>query len=337
MGIDFAILMNWIKKASRIPLSEIQSVACEMESAIDYSDKNDLIERYRECGLCVDENPDSLYVVGLVQQALQNSRPFSVVRIGDGEANLLAFGNNERTPFLDRLVAKMLISAQSDKFKISQDSLCLVKHLMLESIYFADIVGVRGIYYMGMPDYKINSPLDWAMRLKEKPRLVGVLRAETEMFRMARLGYLKEKVIASANLYLAIINNLKLLFRDVRKSVILVTDQLDSVRLLQSKFPDVQFEVISLPLSESNQSRLSRIPVFLGLFEKILRHNLEGSLVLVGAGPWAEFYCTVAKQRGAVAVDIGSGFDLLSGRNTRPFHRLLRGASQDRFLYNLRP
>ncbi len=150
---------------------------------------------------------------------------------------------------------------------------------------------------------------------------------------MARLGYLQGKTVASANLYLAIINNLDLLFQDVRASVVLVTDQDDSVRLLKSRFPDVRFQVIRLPLVESKRLRLPRLPVFLGLFEKTLAQNLSGSLVLVGAGPWAEFYCTIAKQRGAVAVDIGSGFDLLSGRNTRPFHGRLRRAAEGKFSY----
>ena len=326
--------MNWVKKASRIPMSEIQSVACEVKESIDYSDKADLIARYRGLDLRVDEDPASQNVVALVKQALIDYRPLSAIRIGDGEANLLSFGNNSGTPSLDYLVAKMVINQQADRFKVSADSLYLVKHLMLESIYFADIVGVRGVYYMGMPDYKIKSPLEWAVRLKKKPRLIGVLRAESELLRMANLGYLKGKLIASANLYLAVINNLKSLLAEVPRSVVLVTDQLESVCLLKSKFPEVHFEVISLPFAGPYQLRLPRMPNFLGSFEKMLRHDLAGSLVLVGAGPWAEFYCTVAKQRGAVAVDIGSGFDLLSGRNTRPFHRLLRGTSETGFLFD---
>ena len=326
--------MYWIEKASRIPLSEIHSIALEVESAIDYSVKGELIERYRGCGLQVFEDPASLCIVGLVQKALHECRPFSVVRIGDGEANLLAFGNNINTPYLDRLVAKHCISRQADSFKVSDRSLYLVKHLMLESVYFADVVGVRGIYYMGMSDYEYHAPLDWAVKLKEKPRRVGVLRAEAEMLKMARLGYLQGKVIASANLYLAIINSLGLLFEKVQESVILVTDQFDSVQLLQSEFPNVRFQVVPLPLVKLKWLCLPRMPVFVGLFERILGHDLAGSLVLVGAGPWAEFYCTIAKQRGAVAVDIGSGFDLLSGRNTRPFHHRLRRASENKFSYD---
>jgi len=326
--------VNWIKKASQIPLSEIHAVALELQSAIDYSAKAELIERYRGYGLQVVEDPGSLYIVSLVQKALREGRPYSVVRIGDGEANLLTFGGNIYTPYLNRLVAGHCVSRQADRFVVSDNSLYLVKHLMLESIYIADVVGVRGIYYMGMPDYVSQvTPLAWAMKLNQRPRRVGVLRSEAEMLKMARLGYLQGKVIASANLYLAIINNLELLLDKAYGSVILVTDQFNSVRLLQAKFPDVQFRVIPLPLTRLKWLRSPRMPVFVGLFEKFLGHHLEGSLVLVGAGPWAEFYCSIAKQRGAVAVDIGSGFDLLSGRNTRPFHRRLKITSQGQFSY----
>jgi len=326
--------VNWIKKASQIPSSEIRSVALELQSSIDYSEKSELIERYRGYGLQVFEDPNSLCIVKLVQQALCEKKPFSVVRIGDGEANLLAFGNNANTPYLNQWVADHYVSRQADRFAVSDASLYLVKHLMLESIYSADIVGVRGIYYMGMPDYGSKTPMEWAMKLKEKPRRIGVLRAETEMLKMARLGCLQGKVIASANLYLAIINNLRLLFEKVHGSVVLVTDQFDSVRLLQSKFPHVQFQIIPLPLTKLKWLRLPRMPIFVALFEKLLDHHLEGSLVLVGAGPWAEFYCAIAKQRGAVAVDIGSGFDLLAGRNTRPFHDRLKRSSQDQYSYS---
>jgi hypothetical protein len=43
----------------------------------------------------------------------------------------------------------------------------------------------------------------------------------------------------------------------------------------------------------------------------------------VGAGPWAKIYCGWIKRRGGVAVDLGSGFDLLEGKLTRSIHKEL--------------
>ena len=50
-------------------------------------------------------------------------------------------------------------------------------------------------------------------------------------------------------------------------------------------------------------------------------NDLRGCLCLIGAGPWAEIYCTWVKQRGGVAIDLGSGFDLLEGKVTRVMHK----------------
>lgn len=50
---------------------------------------------------------------------------------------------------------------------------------------------------------------------------------------------------------------------------------------------------------------------------------MRGALCLVGAGFWSEIYCAWIKQRGGVAVDIGSGFNLLDGGAPRPIHKAL--------------
>lgn len=42
--------------------------------------------------------------------------------------------------------------------------------------------------------------------------------------------------------------------------------------------------------------------------------------MLVGAGFFGKIYCHTAKMNGAVAVDLGSAFDVLAGLSTRPAH-----------------
>jgi hypothetical protein len=72
-------------------------------------------------------------------------------------------------------------------------------------------------------------------------------------------------------------------------------------------------------------------PDFLAEVASQLPQDLRGWCCLIGAGPWAEIYCSWAKQRGGVAVDIGSGFDLLAGTPSRPAHTALGYASRNRF------
>ena len=75
----------------------------------------------------------------------------------------------------------------------------------------------------------------------------------------------------------------------------------------------------------------SALPDFLLDVEDRLPADMQGCLCLVGAGVWSEIYCTWVKRRGGVGVDIGSGFDLLAGKVTRPFHRAALGSSANPF------
>ena len=54
---------------------------------------------------------------------------------------------------------------------------------------------------------------------------------------------------------------------------------------------------------------------------KRLNQDLRGKLVLAGAGLFAKVYCHAAKLNGAVAIDLGSAFDILAGLETRPAHK----------------
>ena len=64
-------------------------------------------------------------------------------------------------------------------------------------------------------------------------------------------------------------------------------------------------------------------PTFLANIDAAIPAEAPGCLYLVGAGPWAELYCSWIRQRGGIGIDVGSGLDLLAGARTRPVHREL--------------
>jgi hypothetical protein len=81
-------------------------------------------------------------------------------------------------------------------------------------------------------------------------------------------------------------------------------------------------EFITVPVQGFVPSSLTESH-YSGSFAKVadrLRRDLRGTLVLVGAGLCGKIYCNVAKMNGAVAVDLGSVFDVLAGLATRPIH-----------------
>jgi hypothetical protein len=92
-----------------------------------------------------------------------------------------------------------------------------------------------------------------------------------------------------------------------------------NMKNLKIKYPYVDFEYIPVGDTVDRSNR----PTFLFKIFAALPQDMSGCLCLIGAGPWAEIYCTWVKQRGGVALDIGSGFDLLDGKLLRPIHKLL--------------
>ena len=101
---------------------------------------------------------------------------------------------------------------------------------------------------------------------------------------------------------------------------------------MRNRYPDSKFQHIATGHSGgAGPADGLAAPEFLHDVENQLPEDLQGCLCLVGAGIWSEIYCTWIRQRGGVGVDIGSGFDLLAGKVTRPVHRGVLGETADRF------
>jgi hypothetical protein len=130
--------------------------------------------------------------------------------------------------------------------------------------------------------------------------------------------------LASAHLHFGILSHLPDLFAKAER-VLLVSNRSEAMDALMRQYPGHRIDRIAVG---TGRRPFPAAPHFLGIVEAALPRDLRGCLCLVGAGPWAEIYCGWLKQRGGVGVDLGSGFDLLAGKITRPVHRSL-GLSED--------
>ena len=87
--------------------------------------------------------------------------------------------------------------------------------------------------------------------------------------------------------------------------------------VIRNTFPGHQIDVLEVGRSTDGNESFG----YMNWINRELGKDLIGVLCLIGARPWAEFYCTWVKERGGVAVDIGSAFDLLAGTPIRSFHQ----------------
>lgn len=202
----------------------------------------------------------------------------------------------------------------------------MVRDLMFGAIAAADIVGVVGLWSAEGPERSYRSDANEAKFFapyRASPKaLHGDWRGRTYMPALAEAGYLHGKTIASGLLYFGILDHLDGVI-DAANSVLLLTSVDAAVETLRQRFPRKRIDHIAVGTARPG-SRQTAAPDFLSRYEAALPSDLSGVLCLVGAGPWAEIYCTWIKRRGGIAVDLGSGFDLLAGNRIREPHRQMQ-------------
>ena len=308
------------------PDAEVARAIADVRARPQCLDPRAVADLYQSQGLPVIANPSAFAISERVISALQSQQPLSAIRIGDGEANLLTH-NAYATPKLNAEVGKLILAMQNDSLEASEKWLRRLARLMHLAIVEADIVGVRGLWISKGDPLQKQDAASYCNQIQtaspgELRGLTGVWRATDYLLRLGQQGSLQNKLICSAHFYLSILANLPQILAHSSR-VYLITERRDLLTLFASRFPGVDFQLIPVgslrPLQTSEQGR-SRELSFLGSTFKQIPRSMAGTLSLVGAGVWAELYCTWIRRRGGVGVDIGSGMDLLAGQCTRPVH-----------------
>lgn len=276
-------------------------------------DTRRVAEHLRNAHNEVIPSPFAREISSHIAEALKTGRPFSVVRIGDGESNVLTYGCYPDSEELDEHAVESIVGQQHDRFRVAEPWQVVLRTMMCGAIVSADIVGIRGLWKPGVAD--INRTVEAFSR---NPRGVsGYWRGIDYLMKMADRSLLTGKIITSAHLYFGVLEHLESSVEAACR-IVCVTNRKTAYRRLRLRFPDCEFALVDAVQSPSAEHNS---PVFFSEMSKRLGHALSSVLFLVGAGPWSEFYCTWIKERGGVAVDFGSAFDILAGDLSRPVHR----------------
>ena len=316
----------WRLKGGSTPENEFKAFRDEVARNSWSLDQTQLVHFYHSH--CLDVVPDAYApeIAERICSALAAGQPLSVIRIGDGEANLLRCRRESPTNHLDRKIARKSILNQSDRFIADDDWLRKLGSWMENSIREADIVVVLGLW----PHTGVAPSVEKILSRFEKNRrgVAGNWYGRQEMCGLAQDGILRDKIVGSAHLYLGAVVNLRKLL-EASDRIICMTDKDVVVTKIANVAGDK--EVLHVPVGrQASDMRPPDDPSFLEQTEAMLPEDLAGTLVLIGAGVWAEFYVGKVKQRGGVGVDIGSGFDLLAGRSTRLIHKYIPNEVQDK-------
>lgn len=298
-----------------IPKQELDTFRKNVKSQPNYLDVHYVREQYKKYCRKVVADPFDFESVAWVNKAIEKKLAMSLVRMGDGEINLLTYPKYDQTPTLNEVVARKSIDKRLHSFNTNEQGLYELSTLMETALIDADVVGVLGLWRPSgsttVKDFLNNKNVGFR-------GLSGQWRGIDYMLEMACTGRLSNKLIVSAHNYLAVVQNIDILLAGL-DSVWLITSETAAVKRIKQENSKLKINVINLP--KSKRPLVFDSPYFLHETRKQLPNDLAGKLVLIGAGPWAEIYAYWIKQRGGIAIDIGTGFDLLAGKLSRPVHR----------------
>jgi len=244
-------------------------------------------------------------VAALIKQHQADSKPMSIIRLGDGESAVIGYPDftpaSEFEHFLRVFFGtNALTKEQKSKF------VCFVR----EAVRAADIIGVTG----GAEVTKFTVVRNFLAHYQ-------LAAMSTHITQLALHRSLQEH-----GLYDELLRN-----QDV---VGLITCR-DVGQLLKRTF-NIR-EVITYKVPEEvaharDKSNVARH--FPDRFEEI-RETLAvpqpGMLFLIGAGPLGKVYCQWVKQRGGIGLDVGSMFDAWAGLATRRYMRTDAGNLDARY------
>lgn len=301
---------------SDIPNKEMTLFRQRVLKHPEYFNVDFINEQYVSYCSTMVADPFDKKITMLIKQAWVNKKPLSLIRLGDGEVNLLTYQAYPETPKLNYFVAEQSVNKRAHSFKVSEETLVQLAEMMHHSLINADIVGLLGIWRLKQVTVEqfLNNK-----GIKIRGR-VGHWRGLDYLLSMAANNFFNGKTLVTAHCYFSIIENLEMLFSGLNGlEVLLINNQSKALYVLANQYPKINFKAINIPASE--RPLIRNKPYFLEETEANLPNNLSGVLVLIGSGPWAEIYCQLVKERGGIGVDIGTGFDLLVGKLTRPIHR----------------
>lgn len=226
-----------------------------------------------------------------------------MIRYGEGEGRILGASRAES---LSLRVARRKIKKQTGQW-ISENDLFELQGDISLSFLYADIIG-------------LGCQESWGEEYEQWYQVVAgkYLDAVPEEI---RIGQLITHPFVNYN----ILDRLSEIACDA-KCVTLITcrDLASSKAFASLATPLRQVQIPSQYVKRSHdgmhESSMHDVLVWPGVYRELIaiaQGCQPGDLLLVGAGLFAKYVCAVAKQHGAVAIDMGSALDQLAGLKTR--------------------
>lgn len=262
----------------------------------------------------------------LIDARLENAKPFSLVRVGDGEGLLLSI--SDQSPRMDfEYLARHLGPSGRDP-----DFVLHLKDRLTESVMQADVIGVRDDTVdvefdaadLGLGSAVFLDKFRQRFRLREAEKSLDYHGSRRIALTHATLGnmdfgtgrhfcsaWFHYDYHTSGAVFRALSEQKRIGLISCRSRLPRMLEDLFGVSVAFYQIPDM-FE--QLPAAQTVTGYAER-------FEQILQLRLvdrPGMLFLVGGGLYGKLFCSLVKSQGGVALDLGSLLDAWLGIPSRP-------------------
>lgn len=221
----------------------------------------------------------------ILQENIQNARPFSLLRYGDGE---YLFARHSESPNLSYIRA-----ANKHWMHVPPiDSRRYIHRSIIDSFQHSNMVGLHDTATGGL----WSASVDYFKLERQAQKLVS---AEIHI-RLEKEGYLHKLLKNQKVFYISCRNVDDYLLKECRAA------RVDKIQI----YPQAKFETEF----NTDKSFYLHEPA---IREKIRQMDLKGWICLLGAGVAGKYLGIVMKEQGAVVIDAGSLFDLWANKITR--------------------
>ena len=248
-------------------------------------------------------------LLGIVSDALQERRPLSLLRLGDGEA--YAFPTPRIDDAFDEAVAEDNRVREIHWWgqHPSEERRLAICESVREAVRNADIVGLPAIYRV----------------IRDLPRKLDLNSGRTNrglmtVFAMMGVDIRLDGTIFTEERCHQVLFDLPTLQRLVELAERTVVVGCWTKEQLAGDFLDGA-ELVLIPPQTKVRDAADTSPPLFDVYEtidaEVARLSAPGTLVLVAGGIIGKMFLHTARSRGAVALDIGSVIDYMAGRKTR--------------------
>ncbi|BBK42032.1 hypothetical protein STVA_20520 [Allostella vacuolata] len=248
------------------------------------------------------------HLIALVQEAIRSQTPFSFIRFGDGEGRLLGssmfFTNMEllRETIGYQYGAEAIVEIDRlyGRFRL-EDAIADLRQMLLSSLDNADAVGLPSPkHFTPEPDASnINGLLGFASSLiaiQQRPAHIPADNLfDTYIFHGMQRRSLFPRILDHLP-FVGLVNHT------------------DLSQPIAEHFHIERTHFVRIPGHKSFMSvDKVHFPTMYGEILEAIEVPFPGAVYLVGAGYLGKVYCDAVKQKGGIALDIGSVFDGWSG------------------------